>query len=318
MTHRDPPGSAHRLLRSPLRRLASGVRPAILEAERPPRPDALPPSVEAEVERRVQERTEELEAALAFLETSLGREQQARRQAETERRNREELVTLVSHELRNPLQAVLSWAQFSQDSTDAAELRQSLQEVERNARTMAMLVDDLLERASMLRTRRPLVLRPVDLSALLERVCRSFEPLRIHAGVRMSFEAPGAPLVVAGNAPRLEQVFLNLLANALTFTPPAGAIGVRLDRDGRSAVVRVSDSGPGIAPERLAQIFEHSFHDDRHAHAGSRGLGLGLTVVKHLTEAHGGSVEARSPGQGSTFVVRLPLASRPRSSAPQA
>ena len=174
---------------------------------------------------------------------------------------------------------------------------------------MTMLVDDLLERASMLRTRRPLVLRPVDLTALLGRVCRSFEPLRIHAGVRLSFEAPGAPLEVPGNAPRLEQVFLNLLANALTFTPPAGSIGVRLDHDGRCAVVSVSDSGPGVAPERLARIFDHSFHDGRHAHAGSRGLGLGLTVVKHLVEAHGGTAEATSPGPGlgTSFVVRLPL-----------
>lgn len=313
MNHRDPPGSASKSLRSPLRRLASGVRPAVNEKSevRPRRaPEALPPSVEAEVERRVQARTEEQAEELRYLEAALGRERRARQQAERERRDREELVTLVSHELRNPLQAVLAWAQFSCDSTDISELRQSLQEVERNARTMGMLVDDLLERTSMLQARRPLVLRPVDLGALLERVCRSFEPLRIHAGVRLSLETPGgAPLEVPGNAPRLEQVFLNLLANALTFTPPAGAIGVRLAREGHWAVARVSDSGPGIDADRLAQVFDHSFHDGRLAHAGSRGLGLGLTVVKYLVEAHGGQVEATSPGsgQGTIIVVRLPL-----------
>ncbi|RYE87052.1 MAG: PAS domain S-box protein, partial [Myxococcales bacterium] len=282
------------------------------------RHQALLRSMNEELERRVLARTEELEMSRTVTEELFVRERQARKRSDEEVRNREELVALVSHELRNPMHAVLAWSQFSQDSTDSTELRQALEVIERNARTMAMLVDDLLERASMLREQRPLTLQPLRLRELLGRVCTSVEPLRRHASVELRFDPAGVELEVAGDAPRLEQVFLNLLGNALKFTPAGGTIEVALVAEDGLAVVSVSDSGPGIAADQLGLIFDHSHGDSSAARPGTRGLGLGLTVVKHLTEARGGSVEALSPGQGSTFVVRLPLAARPRSEAPQA
>ncbi len=267
-------------------------------------------SLEGEIARRVAARTEEIEAARRMTEAQFVEERQARQRLEEHAREREELLAFVSHELRSPLHAVFSWAQLMQDSPDPGEMKQALGVIERNARLMATLVDDLLERASLLQLQRPMVMRRIDLPALLGRVSESLEPVRRQTGIRFSLHSEASEVPVLGDAPRLEQVFLNLLSNAFRFTPDGGEIEVHIAPREEHAEVRVRDSGQGIAEEHLAHVFKHFYRGASSARPSRGSLGLGLSVARQIVEAHRGTVGASSPGEGlgSTFLVRLPLA----------
>jgi CheY-like chemotaxis protein len=187
--------------------------------------------------------------------------------------------------------------------------------IERGATTQAQIVDDLLDMARIVRGQLRLDVRPVEMVAVIEAAVDTVRPAAAAREIEIATVLEPRAGTVAGDPGRLQQVVWNLLTNAIKFTPPGGRAEVRLARQGEALEVSVRDTGPGIPPEFLPHVFERFRQGDSSTTRAHGGLGLGLAIVRHIVEAHGGTVEAESagPGQGSTFRVRLPLAQpRPR------
>jgi signal transduction histidine kinase len=242
----------------------------------------------------------------------------AQLEAEQASRARDEFVATVSHELRTPLNAVLGWARLLRlGKLDAAASARAVETIERSAATQAQTVDDVLDVSRIQRGELRLDVHPVDLIPAIE---AAVEAVRTAAAARhivlaMSL-SPRAGLV-AGDQGRLQQVIWNLLSNAVKFTPAGGRVEVRLEREGDEVVLSVKDTGAGIDPAFVPHLFERFRQADSSSTRAHGGLGLGLALVRHLVEAHGGSVRAESEGRGrgSTFVVRLPAAVQRRAQA---
>jgi PAS domain S-box-containing protein len=241
---------------------------------------------------------------LALLE----QEQHARRAAEAVSRDKDEFVATVSHELRNPLNAILGWIQLLRSGALDEDTRvHALEVVDRNARTQARLIEDLLDTSRVARGQLRLDLRPVDVTKVVEAAMVAVEPTARTRDLELGchFDARGAALA---DSDRLQQVFWNLLTNAIKFTPRGGRIRLEGGIEGDDVVVRVIDDGIGIGPELLPRIFER-FTQGRDDGGAKAGLGIGLALVRHLVELHGGTVTAESAGEGAgaTFTVRLPV-----------
>jgi PAS domain S-box-containing protein len=234
------------------------------------------------------------------------------RQAEELNRLKDEFLATVSHELRTPLGAVMGWARMlanGQLSPDRA--KQAIDAIERNAQAQARLVDDILDVARGIAGNVKLEMQPVDLSAVAHAGVEAIAPTA--AGRKIALEV-GAdqPVIVMGDPARLRQVVWNLLSNAVKFTPIGGRVTVGVRADDGDAVLEVSDTGMGIAEAFLPYVFDKFRQADASFTRQHGGLGLGLAIARHLIELHGGSIEARSAGEGAgaTFVVRLPLSTR--------
>jgi signal transduction histidine kinase/CheY-like chemotaxis protein len=246
----------------------------------------------------------------------LAQEQEARRAAESISRSKDEFIATVSHELRTPLNAILGWVSLlGTGSLDEARTRHALAIIDRNARAQARLVEDLLDMARVVRGSVRLDHRPVDLSAALFAVVESLQPMAQSRQVRLSI-VESAPATVSGDPARLQQVLWNLLANGLKFTPSGGWVEARLRVEETLAVLRVTDNGEGISPDFLPMVFDRFRQESSAVTREHEGLGIGLSLVRFLTELHGGTVEAESDGKGlgATFTLRLPIldhASRP-------
>jgi signal transduction histidine kinase len=215
----------------------------------------------------------------------------------------------IVHDLRGPLQVVLGWASLLRRTHDDPDrFEQALKLIQRNGELLRDLLDQLLEQT------RPHWIRPpgrrdhVDLADLVGAEVRALQPRADDQGVRLSLAVDGAPVLVTGDEMQLRRVVINLLGNAMKFTPRDGAIDCRLWRTGGWAGLAISDTGPGIAAEFLPRVFDPFTQESGRTPHGDEGLGLGLAVVRHLVEQHGGSVTAESAGsgQGSTFTVLLP------------
>jgi signal transduction histidine kinase len=238
-------------------------------------------------------------------------EVRARADAEQASRARDEFVATVSHELRTPLNAVLGWARLLRlGKLDAAGAARAIETIERSAAAQAQTVDDVLDVSRILRGELRLDVRTVDLIPVVE---AAVDAVRTAAAARrivlaMSLSARAGQ--VAGDQGRLQQVVWNLLSNAVKFTPNGGRVEVRLDREGEDVAIAVRDTGVGIDPSFAPHLFERFRQADSSSTRAHGGLGLGLALVRHLVEAHGGSVRAESEGRGrgATFVVRLPSA----------
>ena len=236
--------------------------------------------------------------------------QAARADAEAANRTKDEFVSIVSHELRTPLNAILGWtSMLQQGSLDAAMSERALQSVADNAKRQLGLVQDLLDFSRLQAGRLPLDMEEVDLRSVLRGVVETLLPTAAAGGLQINVQTV-PPLRLRADARRLEQVFFNLLGNAVKFTPRGGEvrIGVRLSES--SVDVTVSDTGEGIDAEFLPHMFDafrqaHTTRSSRHG-----GVGLGLSIAKELVEAHRGTIRAESggPGTGATFVVTLPVA----------
>mgnify|MGYP003583352570 FL=1 len=228
---------------------------------------------------------------------------------EADQRKTEFLATLA-HELRNPLAplstalSLLSRKRLGPDESD-----RYFELMRRQVDHMVRLVNDLMEVSRITRGKIELQMRPVLLDAVIDDAIELSRPFIEPAGHVLSVEIAAEPLVVHGDAVRLTQVFSNLLNNAAKYTPAGGRIHVLARRDNRQAVIEVSDTGTGLAPDTLNSIFEMFAQVSGTARVAQGGLGIGLTLVKSLVELHGGSVEATSEGlgRGATFTVRLPL-----------
>jgi signal transduction histidine kinase len=225
-------------------------------------------------------------------------------------RARDEFLAVLSHELRSPLTSILGWVQILQeDDLQKETLAQGLTVIERNTRVQVQLIQELLEVSRIITGRLRLEMAPVQVSDIINNVVDLMAPTAQAKGVLVDFVNEANGSLVLGDEPRLQQVFWNLASNALKFTPKAGHVEITLSRSDDFVSVRVKDSGEGISSEFLPYVFDRFRQANSSSTRQHGGLGLGLAIVRHLTEMHGGSVTAESEGEGrgAAFTVRLPL-----------
>lgn len=236
----------------------------------------------------------------------------AREKAEEANRLKDLFLATVSHELREPLNAILGWTRVLRSREfDATTLAYAIETIERNIGLQVRLVGDLLDTARVEHGKLRLNLQSLDLEPLVRAAVGVVRPAAEAKGIQLLLSCdPGATLVT-GDPERLQQIAWNLLSNAIKFTPAGGCVAVRLQRTETDALITVRDTGQGISSEYLPRVFERLFQADESMSRVGAGLGLGLAMVRQLTELHGGSVEADSPGegQGAVLTVRLPLRS---------
>ena len=255
-------------------------------------------------EIRVREWAEQERARLLVLE------QAARKQAEEANRTKDEFLATLSHELRTPLNAILGWVQVLRTGKlDPAAGARALETIERNARSQAQLIADLLDVSRIITGKLRLDFKPVELRRIIDSALETVRPAADAKGILLDISIGPLASPVLGDADRLQQVIWNLLSNAIKFTPRAGRVEVRLREEGGNAVIRVSDSGIGIRPDFLPYVFDRFRQAEGSITRTHGGLGLGLSIVRHLIELHGGTAEVDSAGEGegATFTVRLPL-----------
>lgn len=257
----------------------------------------------------VRDHLDALKRAKAEREELLARERAARAEVEAGNRAKDEFLAVLSHELRTPLQPILGWVKLlRQGHLDEATITRGLNTIERNAKVQGQLIEDLLDVSRIVAGRLSVQLHTVDLSAVIDLAIDAVRPAAEARSVSIKTNLE-ADVDVAGDPYRLQQIVWNLLSNAIAFTPEGGRIEIRLERRDANAVVSVRDTGRGIARQFLPHIFDRFRQADSTTTRRHGGLGLGLAIVRHLVEIHGGTIEAESAGEGhgATFTVTLPL-----------
>jgi len=238
------------------------------------------------------------------------RAERARVEAEAANRIKDEFLATLSHELRTPLTSLLGWSSVLREGKrDEKILNQGLDAIDRNARVQAQLIDDLLDVSRIVSGKLNLEVRPLDLTSVTRAAINVVRPAADAKGISLDYFAePGLGAISADSA-RLHQIIWNLLSNAVKFTPHGGKICVRVEQDGADARVTVKDTGQGIEPEFLPRVFDRFLQADSSTTRSFGGLGLGLAIVRHLVELHGGTVSAQSEGlnKGATFSATFPL-----------
>lgn len=237
-------------------------------------------------------------------------EQRARAEAEAANRIKDEFLATLSHELRTPLTSVLGWACLLRGSAlDDALLEKGLQAIERNAKVQAQLIDDLLDVSRIISGKLHLDVRPIAIASVVEAAISVVRPAADAKSIRLTVRHEPAMRAISGDSARLQQIVWNLLSNAVKFTPEGGRIELLLEQIDSHARLTVSDTGQGISPEFLPRVFDRFRQADSSTTRDYGGLGLGLAIVRHLVELHGGTVraESRGEGQGAKFRVTFPL-----------
>ncbi|HEX4797221.1 MAG TPA: ATP-binding protein [Humisphaera sp.] len=245
----------------------------------------------------------------------LAAERAARADAEAANRTKDEFLATLSHELRTPLNAILGWSQLLRmGDVKGEDFTHALETIERNAKAQAQLVEDLLDLSRIISGKLRLDLQKVDFPVVVETAVDAVRPTAEAKGVRLIpvLDAHATPIL--GDGQRLQQIIWNLLSNAIKFTPKGGVVHVFVQRMGEQAELAVCDSGQGISADFLPYVFDRLRQADSSSTRRHGGLGLGLAIVRHLVELHGGTVkaESRGEGKGATFTVMLPIASRRR------
>jgi signal transduction histidine kinase len=241
----------------------------------------------------------------------LASEKEARDEVESANQAKDQFIATVGHELRAPLNAILGWVKILQSKDlNAAATASALETIERSARVQAKLINDLVDSSKIISGKLNLEFHPVTLSNALNFVVEAQRPLAEAKNISLDMNDADENLSVNADLGRLQQIFTNLVANAIKFTSDGGRISVGVKRDGRMVAVRVSDTGKGIEQAELPHIFERFFQAKFSKTADKSGLGLGLSIVAALVKQHGGTVTAESDGAdtGSVFTVRFPLA----------
>jgi PAS domain S-box-containing protein len=234
-------------------------------------------------------------------------------------RRKDEFLAILAHELRNPLAPILSAVKVLHlKGSPAPEARGSREIIDRQIEHLTRLVDDLLDVSRITRNRLELRRSRIDLTEVIAGAVESSRPLIEQCGHELTVSLPPEPVYVDGDLVRLTQVFMNLLNNAAKYTERPGRLRIVAERQDTTAIVRVADNGVGIAPDKLSHLFEMFYQVDGSLERAQSGLGLGLSLVRFLVEAHGGRVEARSEGigKGSEFVVHLPVFAAAAASVP--
>jgi signal transduction histidine kinase/ActR/RegA family two-component response regulator len=250
------------------------------------------------------------EDALSLRDELLQREHAARQEAESANRAKDEFLATVSHELRTPLNAILGWAHMLRaNRLDQATQSRALETIERNAKSQAQLIEDILDVSRIVTGKLRLDVRPVELAPVVEAAIDSVRPAADAKEIRIEAILDPRAGPVSGDANRLQQIVWNLVANAVKFTGKGGRVQVLLERVQSRVEIIVSDTGQGISEEFLPYVFERFRQADATSTRRYGGLGLGLAIVRHLAEMHGGVVTATSPGEGhgATFTVKLPV-----------
>jgi PAS domain S-box-containing protein len=240
----------------------------------------------------------------------LAEAEEARTQAESANRMKDEFLATLSHELRTPLNAIVGWVHLLRAGRlDEATARRALETIDRNAKVQTQLIADILDVSRIVSGKLRVQMRPLELAPIVEAALDTVRLAAEAKGIRIALAIDPLAGPVLGDPDRLQQVVWNLLSNAIKFTPDGGRVQVALRRDGAQAVIWVSDNGIGIAPEFLPFVFERFRQADASSTRPQGGLGLGLAIVRHLAEIHGGLVTAESagPGRGAVFTLRLPL-----------
>jgi signal transduction histidine kinase/ActR/RegA family two-component response regulator len=242
----------------------------------------------------------------------------AANRAEEASRAKDEFLSVLSHELRTPLNAIQGWAHLmaTQRETDPTIVERGVDVILRSVKSQVTLVDDMLDMARIIRGKLRLALLDVDFGGVVDAVAESVAPTATAKGVTITCDVPRG-LVILGDADRLQQVVWNLLSNAIKFTPRGGNVLVGATRKDDNVVLRVTDTGQGIAAGDIPYVFDRFRQVDSTSTRAKGGLGLGLAIVRHLVEAHAGHVRVTSDGvgHGATFEVELPM-SRPVMPAP--
>jgi signal transduction histidine kinase/ActR/RegA family two-component response regulator len=248
--------------------------------------------------------------ALREREALLEREQAARSETEVASRAKDEFLGLLSHELRNPLNAILGWTRLlSTGKLDEPTIARAIETIDRNAKLQTRLIDDMLDVSRIVSGKLRLDAQPVDLTTVINAAVDTLRPAAEAKEILIQAVLDFGAGPVLGDPVRLQQVVWNLLSNAIKFTPKHGRVQVQLERINSHIEITVSDTGPGIEEDFLPHVFERFRQADSSASKKHGGLGLGLSIVRHLVELHGGTVEAgnRQDRQGAVFSVRLPL-----------
>ncbi len=242
----------------------------------------------------------------------------AYRQVQAANRAKDEFLATLSHELRTPLNAVLGWARMLRGGAVSPEkMARAYEVVERNALAQLDLVEDLLDLSRVITGKFRLDVQPVNLTTTINAAVEAIQPAATAKGISVQVEAGAAEGLISGDEARLQQVIWNLLSNAIKFTPRGGRVAVTLRRHESLIEIEVSDTGEGIDPAVLPYVFDRFRQGDSGTTRIHQGLGLGLAIVRHIVELHGGRVDVTSPGkgQGATFVISLPFVQPPRSAA---
>jgi signal transduction histidine kinase len=241
----------------------------------------------------------------------LEREQQARMQAQAANRAKDEFLATLSHELRTPLNAILGWAQLlAGGQLEPLTARRAVQIIERNTRLQAQLIDDLLDISRIVTGKMRLELKTVTIQSILDAAVESSLPTAVTKRITLARELTSPSDAILCDPARMQQIIWNLLSNAIKFTPEGGHVRLNQGRQNGTLMVEISDTGIGIDPEFLPHVFDRFRQQDAATTRVHGGLGLGLSIVRHLVELHGGSIEAHSEGKGrgATFIVRVPVA----------
>ncbi|MDQ3684320.1 MAG: response regulator [Acidobacteriota bacterium] len=246
----------------------------------------------------------------------LVREQAARADAEAANRTKDEFLATLSHELRTPLTSILGWVHLLRNGNlPAASSKSALETIERNAKAQSQLIDDLLDVSRIITGKLRIDSHPVEIKSVIEAAVDSVRPAATSKNIQLDMKVEQGVGTVLGDPNRLQQVAWNLFSNAVKFTPDGGRVEVRLSRSDSHVCVEVEDTGQGIGADFLPHVFDRFRQADGTTTRTHGGLGLGLAIVRHLVELHGGTIRADSRGenQGATFTVTLPAASADQS-----
>jgi signal transduction histidine kinase len=228
--------------------------------------------------------------------------------AERESRLRDEFLATLSHELRTPMNAILGWLSILDNGKPIRDVYSALDVIRRNANLQAKLIDDLLDMNRLISGNIRLDTGTVDLGALLQTTILGLRPAADARGVQVIASVDSGVRELVGDARRLQQVLWNLVHNAIKFTSAGGRVAIRIQQTPDHLQFIVQDNGRGISPEFLPHVFERFRQEDGTSSRSTSGLGLGLSIAKHLVELHGGTIEGTSAGvgHGATFVVQIP------------
>jgi PAS domain S-box-containing protein len=239
-------------------------------------------------------------------------EREARDEAERQSRLKDEFLATLSHELRTPMNAILGWLSILQSGEPVREIHSALAVIARNAQLQAKLIDDLLDMNRLMSGNIQLEVAAVDVGALLRNTMQSLQPAADARGVQLAASVESNAGEIMGDPRRLQQVLWNLVHNAIKFSGEQGRVEIQVQRTPGELQIAVSDNGQGISSSFLPHVFERFRQQDASSTRTAPGLGLGLSIAKHLVELHGGTISATSggDGQGATFIVRLPAMAR--------
>ena len=246
------------------------------------------------------------------------RERDAREAAEAANRAKDEFLATLSHELRTPLNAMVGWTHMLRSRTLSPEKEQkALETIERNARAQAELIEDILDVSRIIAGKLRIEIHPLDLQPIIDVAVDAVRPAAEAKGITLDRQVGALPRPFAGDSVRLQQAIWNLLSNAIKFTPAGGRVQLDVHSDAQQVIVQVRDTGCGITEDFKPYVFDRFRQLDSSSRRTHGGLGIGLAIVRHVVELHGGSVTCESPGegQGATFTLRLPIRGQPAAPA---